>query len=62
MHYALPVSTPGVDKRVKVLLVIAKLIGLSFHDLIGESRGGNLRSGFPIKTFGNNDKADIIYA
>ncbi len=38
------------------------LIVLSFPDLIGESRGKNLKNGFPIKTFGNDEKADICYA
>ncbi len=32
-----------------------------WRGLMGESRGKNLKHGFPIKTFGNDEKADIIY-
>jgi len=49
------------------LLINAKAMSylltvLSFPDLIGESRGENLKYGFPIETFGNDEKSDMIYA
>ncbi len=51
-----------IFKPVIVVIIMSYLlIVLSFHDLIGESRGKNLKHGFPIKTFGNDEKVDIIY-
>ncbi len=51
----------AVELLIVVIIMSYLLIALSFPDLIGESRGKNLKHGFPIKTFGNDIECGLTY-